>query len=152
MNRYRTRALLCDRTREWAALAVDAELSEFEQALMKAHVERCAECHAFAQDVEEITEQLRAAPLEHPAAPVTLPDRSRVPALRRVQLAAAAAAVVAVTVFGGLAGLLPVGGDVGRDAAAPRSTSLDSQLRELRRETLPARRDVGAFKPPVPLI
>jgi predicted anti-sigma-YlaC factor YlaD len=96
--------MLCDRTREWAALRLDGELSEFERVLMQAHFERCAECRSFAADVTEITEQLRSAPLERLPQPVTLPLRRRVAGFRPVQVAAAAAVVVAAAVLGGIYG------------------------------------------------
>ena len=35
----------------WASLGLDGELSQVEQALLRAHVGRCADCAAFASDV-----------------------------------------------------------------------------------------------------
>jgi predicted anti-sigma-YlaC factor YlaD len=96
--------MLCDRTREWAALELDGELSEFERALMQAHLDRCAECRAFSTDVVEITARLRSAPLEPLPQPVTLPDRRRVASFRHLQVAAAAAVVLAAAGLGGLYG------------------------------------------------
>ena len=55
------RGALCDRARGWAALAPDGELSELERKLLQAHLLRCEECRAFADDVVTITlpEELR---------------------------------------------------------------------------------------------
>ena len=151
MHQFRTRALLCDRSREWAALSVDAELSEFEQALLNAHLERCSACREFAADVRAIAAELRNAPLERPAIPVALPERRRAAGFRGFQVAAAAAAVVAAGVFGGILGLLPNSSSQSREAASPRVVNLDAQLRQLRRDSLRPPSDIGAFKPPIPL-
>jgi predicted anti-sigma-YlaC factor YlaD len=90
-----TRARRCERARQWISLRADGELSEFEHALLGAHLARCAECCAFQLDVSAITRELRAAPLERLRRPVELPSRRRV-SLRGMQVAAAAAAVFAV--------------------------------------------------------
>ena len=149
MHQFRTRALLCDRSREWAALSVDAELSEFEQALLNAHLERCEGCREFAADVRAIARELRAAQLERPEVPVALPERRRAASVRGFQVAAAAAAVMAAGVFGGILGLLPDNRSETREAASTRVVNLDSQLRELRRDSLRPPSDIGTFKPPL---
>jgi anti-sigma factor RsiW len=94
------RRILCERARAWAALSPDGELSTFEQRLLGAHLERCADCQAFAASVGAVTESLRTAapePLPHPIAMSGLPRRrARVlPARRPVYSVAAAAAVIA---------------------------------------------------------
>ena len=138
---HSSRTLLCDRTREWATLRVDAELSEFEQALMSAHLERCAACGRFAADVRAISDALRAAPAEQPSEPIALPARPRVP-LRGVQVAAAAAMFVVAAGLGGVFGSLPVdSGEQAPFAAPPVGTgNPDAQLRALR---------VDSLKPPL---
>ena len=96
----------CERVRAWAALAPDGVLSEIEQRLLDAHLERCGACSAFAVDVDALTERLRAAPLEQPRLPAF-----RAPRLRRqlrlsyvtASAAAVAAAIVGGTVIGGVA-------------------------------------------------
>ena len=131
-----SRALLCDRTREWAALRLDTELSEFEQALMAAHLERCEACRAFAADVRGFTVELRGALLERPGEPVALPARPRV-AFRNVQVAAAAAVFVVAAGLGGIFGSLPAGsGDRATQAAPLAGANPDAQLRALRVEEL----------------
>src|SRR3954468_11239865 len=107
MNSPAPRAMLCERTREWVALRLDGELSEFESAIMGPHLERCDACRAYADDVAAITAELRAAPLAPLARPVDIesPRRMRLP-LRHFQIAAAAALVVAATGLGSLYGAL----------------------------------------------
>lgn len=90
---------MCERTRGWASLALDDELSDFERSLLVGHVERCPECAAFVDDVRELTAELRAAEPALPFRPVTLPEHRRV-AFRSGQLAAAAAVLVAAIGLG----------------------------------------------------
>ena len=92
------RKVFCERARAWAALQSDGELSTFEQRLLDAHLERCAECSAFALRVEAATDALRAAPLEALARPVSVASlhRRRSYAPRRALYSAAAAAAAAM--------------------------------------------------------
>jgi predicted anti-sigma-YlaC factor YlaD len=99
--------MLCERTREWVALRLDGELSEFEDAMMTSHLERCEACRAFAADVDGFTQELRDASPEPLPQPVEIewPRRFRLP-LRQFQVAAAAALVVLATGLGSLYGTL----------------------------------------------
>ena len=99
----------CERARIWVSLRLDGELSEFEEVSLRAHVARCATCAGFALDVDALTTELRAAPLQQPAHPIALPRR-RSTALRVLQLSAAAAAIVLAAGLGSLAGSLSSGG------------------------------------------
>ena len=128
----------CDRARQWLSLDVDGELSEFERALLDAHLARCEDCRSFADDTHEFTALLRAAPLEALTHPVALPSR-RSRLVRPLRVAAAAAAVVAVT------GLAAIVGSFRSDETLPKVTaqvasgpdfSVDAGLRELRRSQL----------------
>lgn len=96
----------CERAREWASLRLDGELSEFEQALLDAHLERCAPCAAYAGNVTAATEALRRAEASRLSVPVALPLRRRGLSLRAVSAAAAAAAIVAAVGIGTLIGSL----------------------------------------------
>ena len=99
-------AFECERARKWASLGLDEELSQVERALLRAHVGRCPRCAEFAGDLEGLTHELRAAPLER-AAPVPLvPVHRRAGRIRVLQLAAAAAAVAVAATLGSLAGSL----------------------------------------------
>src|SRR5262245_57808441 len=96
----------CERSREWASLRLDAELSEFEQALLDAHLERCASCADYARNVTSATEALRRAEASALSAPIALPVRRRALSLRAVSAGAAAAAVFAAVGLGTLIGSL----------------------------------------------
>ena len=80
----------CERARECASLRLDGELSEFEQALLVAHLARCEPCRSFAAELDAVTTRLRNAPLETLEQPVALPARRRI-SRRPVEIAAAAA-------------------------------------------------------------
>ena len=86
----------CIRAREHVSLALDAELSEFERALLAAHLAQCTACRRFEADVVALTKQLRAAPVEALSRPVSLPRHRRFAPARVIQASAAAAAAVAV--------------------------------------------------------
>ena len=111
------RPLLCERTRAWVSHALDSELSEFEQALVRSHLERCGDCSAFASGVASLTEALRAAPLESLPRPVSVPARRRRAGGGMLRIGAAAAAVV-VGAFG-LAGTLSL--PSGSEQEAPQA-------------------------------
>ena len=66
---------VCNRTRMQASLRLDSELSELEEALMAAHLARCAACRSFAGDLETLTGTLRTAPLVEPSVRFQLPHR-----------------------------------------------------------------------------
>jgi predicted anti-sigma-YlaC factor YlaD len=90
---------MCERAREWGSLRLDGELSEFERALLDAHLRRCAGCAAYVLEIGAITEAMRTAELEPLARPIVVPMRRRVGyASRALQAGAAAAAILAVTI------------------------------------------------------
>jgi predicted anti-sigma-YlaC factor YlaD len=147
--------MLCDRTREWAALRMDTELSEFETAIMTAHLDRCEDCRAFAADVAAVTRELRSTPLEPLPHPIELvaPRRFALPR-RHFQVAAAAALVVLATGLGSLYGALRASGTA-EYASAPLvrapmvSDANDMKLREIRLAELRPFQplSIGAAKP-----
>jgi anti-sigma factor RsiW len=93
----------CERARECASLRLDGELSEFEQALLVAHLARCEPCRSFAHELESATNHMRLTPLERLDQPVALPSRRRLRARRPVEVAAAAALLLTTL---GVAGAL----------------------------------------------
>jgi len=95
----------CERARSRVSLGLDGELSKVEQALLRAHVGRCAACAGFALDVDALTRELRTAPLERPAV-VGMPQRRRSAGTPLLQVGAAAAAVAIAAGLGSLAGSL----------------------------------------------
>ena len=115
----------CERVRSLVSLGLDGELSQVEQASLRAHVGRCAACAEFALDLEALTKELRTAPLERPAV-AQMPARRR-SALRTLQVAAAVAAVVLAAGMGSLAGSL-----TSRDGTTPtRVATAPSLVRAL---------------------
>ncbi|HEX7582626.1 MAG TPA: zf-HC2 domain-containing protein [Gaiellaceae bacterium] len=99
------RSAECERARLQASLRLDAELSEIEEASLRAHVGWCAACAGFERELVALTWTLRTAPLRRPAAGVTLPRRRSATA-RVLQISAAAAAVMLAAGLGSLAGSL----------------------------------------------
>jgi len=95
----------CERAHIWVSLGLDGELSEVEQASLRAHVGRCAACAGFTRDVEALTRKLRTAPLERPVV-AGMRRRRRSAGLRALQLGAAAAAIALAAGLGSLAGSL----------------------------------------------
>jgi len=107
---------VCHRTRQQVSLRLDTELSEFEEALVAAHLKRCAACWAFAVDLEVLTETLRAAPLAEPSVRFQLPRRPARIGVARAGTAAAAAITA-----------IAVGGFVGFDSSQTRISASDIQ-------------------------
>jgi predicted anti-sigma-YlaC factor YlaD len=136
----------CVRAREHISLRLDSELSEFERALLGAHLARCGACRRFESDVRAVTERLRAEPLEPLSRPVVVaPRRRRITVARLTQGAAAAAAVLAV----GIGAMLGLATSTAPDNITTRDASAgfpvdgnDTLLRAIR---------VKAMRPP-PLI
>jgi hypothetical protein len=138
MGELHPKPLLCERTRAWVSAAQDGELSEFERALIAAHLERCAECRVFADDVASITEALRTSPLESPAHPITLPARRRRAGASAIRIGGVAAVLVGAL---GLAGSLSLTVPSDTSPEVPIVVSgvpddFDEDLRSLRRDDL----------------
>ncbi len=72
------RAMECERTRQWVSVALDSELSQFERALVKNHVARCADCRSFQRSVTAVTAVVRSSPSERMSRDLYLPARRRV--------------------------------------------------------------------------
>jgi anti-sigma factor RsiW len=153
MSDPQTRAMLCDRTREWLALRLDGEVSEFETTLMQAHLDRCEPCRLFGSELSEITRALRSAPLEPLLQPVMIPRRRRLaPVTRQLQALAAAALLVLAAGIGGIFGAWQ--GPADREVSPPLTrspmlASADPLLRNERLQSLVPSRPLplGAAKP-----
>jgi anti-sigma factor RsiW len=87
----------CSRVRAQVSLQLDDELSQLERRMVSAHLERCHDCRIFADEVEEFTLQLRAAPLLALERPIAV-RRPRSLSILRMQ--AGVAAVLAVVAVG----------------------------------------------------
>lgn len=85
------------------SLALDGELSELERAMLRAHVDGCAECSVVETDLVGLTFELRAPSFESLRRPIVVPRR-RARALRAFEASAAVAATIAITLAVGLAG------------------------------------------------
>jgi anti-sigma factor RsiW len=140
MGSLHPRPLLCERTRGWASLDLDGELSDFERALMRSHVERCPACSLFVQEIGSATLALREAPPERIPHPVVLPARPRRVRAGALRLGAVAGVVVGAL---GLAGSLTI--DPGGPApaqievrGAPTDQQNDRLLRVAQRMALTA--------------
>jgi predicted anti-sigma-YlaC factor YlaD len=108
MNGFRLQPRTCERSREWASLRLDSELSELEQALLDAHLARCESCATYARAIQGATERIRSAAPIRLGEPISLPSRRRAfPAARAFRAGSATAAVIACavglgTLFGSL--------------------------------------------------
>jgi anti-sigma factor RsiW len=127
----------CERTGALASLALDAQLSEVEEARLTAHLRACPECERRVGEMRALTDALRGAPLEEPARRLVVP--ARIGRARRSRHLAARAALAA-TLAAAAAGLGVLAGSVGREPAreapaGPEIAFLDErrELRELRR-------------------
>jgi anti-sigma factor RsiW len=128
MGTLHQRSLLCERSRGWVSLSLDGELSEFERALLDAHLGRCAECSVFAADTRAATTLLRAAPLERPLQQISPPAIRRRIGASALRVGAAAAVVVGAL---GLAGSMTVSSGP-RVSAVPRGASDQTSDRLIR--------------------
>jgi predicted anti-sigma-YlaC factor YlaD len=127
MEAHHQQSAICERARSWISLRVDDELSEFECALLDAHLTRCDACADFAEDVGSMTFALRTEPLESLSRPLAVPSRRR----RNMALparAAASAAALLVTIGGAFAVL----GHSGPQPLASHSARVNNDLRLLR--------------------
>lgn len=121
----------CERARTQLSARFDGELNELEDAELRRHLAVCASCSAYEAEVGTFSRMLRTAPLEELEFPIFVPRTRRIAA--RIQVGAAAAAVLATVVFASLSGALN-----GRDlrflsaSSAPRPAYLDSASYEQR--------------------
>lgn len=93
----------CERCREQVSLELDAELTEFESAVLRRHLRACAGCRAFAADLQAVTALLRSTVPVEPGR-VEVPVRRRRRAHGAAIAAATAAAAVAAAFVGGFSG------------------------------------------------
>lgn len=118
-------SLVCSRVRSQVSLALDGELSQLEQAMVQRHLEGCAACRAFHDELTAVTSAIRHAPLVPLERPVVLPRprRARIAAVRGMAVRAGAVAA-------GIALVLGIGLDVGSSfrsqPTATRPAYLDS--------------------------
>jgi predicted anti-sigma-YlaC factor YlaD len=152
MTMYQQRPATCDRARAWISRRADDELSEFECALLDAHLKNCASCATFDADVDAMTTLLRTQPLERMSHPVAVSGRRR----RRLALpvgAVASAAAVIVTIGGAFAMLGSSGPNRPQHANTGTSILVQKLLHAERATagaTPPKARVLASAKTPVP--
>ena len=121
----------CERARSQLSARFDGELNQLEDAELRRHLAGCPSCSAYEAEVGAFSRILRTAPLDEPEFPIFVPRKRRLAA--RMQVGAAAAAVVATVVFASLSGALN-----GRQlrflnaSSVPRPAYLDSASYEQR--------------------
>ncbi len=86
----------CSRVRAQVSLQLDDELSQLERRMVSAHLERCHDCSLYAEEVEEFTLALRAAPMVSLDRAIVVTRPRRLSILRMQAGVAAVLAVVAV--------------------------------------------------------
>jgi len=89
----------CARARESVSAQLDDELSEPELDRLENHLLVCPECSAWAEQVRDVTLQLRGAPLEQVPGRFVLPRPGRGWRVGSALAIASAAAVVATMFF-----------------------------------------------------
>ncbi|HLM33010.1 MAG TPA: zf-HC2 domain-containing protein [Gaiellaceae bacterium] len=137
---------LCERTRAWASLELDGELSELEGVLFHEHVRSCEECAAVVEDLRQIAVIVRTTPLAEPSrSGFGFPARAAQPRARPLAVRALVAAAVIVLA----AGLGLLGNSLGGSPRAPQPAnpefaflplSVDRQIRGLRQVPKPKQR------------
>jgi anti-sigma factor RsiW len=91
--------MVCTRVREQVSLELDGELSQLEQRMLSAHLDRCPRCAAYAADVRDVTERIRNAPPASMQRPVVV-RRHRSFTTVRLQVGVAAAFALAALGLG----------------------------------------------------
>jgi predicted anti-sigma-YlaC factor YlaD len=138
----------CDRARAWVSLRLDDEISEFEDALLNAHLRRCAACREFESSVRGAVLALRAQPLERVEHPVVVAGRRRI-AVRPAAVARVAAVVAAVVGVSTVVSMQATKGPTSHaPTPAPAAVTTDDQdleqLRTLRVMQLGGRPPLGS--------
>ena len=130
---------MCDRVRSQVSLDLDGELSMLERAMVSRHVERCAACSSFSDDVATFTSSLRDAPLETPGRLLFVPRLRRSfadvrTATFRAGAAAAGIAAVLMLAFGSNAVVGSKGFPRSASSAPAYPQSIDYELTLMEQE------------------
>ena len=118
----------CDQIRGVISESLDEELSQVEGARLGAHLARCAACRAYSAQVAHTAHLLREAPLETLDFPIALPSR-RLAIARRLQVAAAAAALLVTVGLSAIVGSVGGGGSGLSVSSASASSAQSAKLR-----------------------
>ena len=119
----------CQRVREQVSLLLDDELSQLERRMLGAHLRRCADCSAYADEVTTFTDQIRYAPMESLSRQIVVQRRRRIPAMRLQAGVAAALAFAALGLGSQLAaGPNPEGTAFGTITRYPSTAELQREI------------------------
>jgi predicted anti-sigma-YlaC factor YlaD len=130
----------CDGARAQVSRRLDGEISQLEERMLTAHLERCSDCRTFAADVADFTRDLRAAPLERLEHPIVI-RRPRRASLARLQVGVAAAIAIAA-----IGSVLQIGiRSTGSSSSVATPTKFETTNQVLR-EVQQIIRDGRAFK------
>jgi anti-sigma factor RsiW len=121
----------CDPMRELFSASVDGELSELDAARLQAHLAVCGGCREYAAAAEAAARLLRQTPLEELTVPIVLPSR-RLGFARKLQVAAAAAALVVTVGLSAAVANLSSGPQARAHSSSARNASLRFPEQELR--------------------
>src|SRR2546423_11126794 len=122
----------CDRLRGQVSALLDGELTRCGSARLQAPLAGCESCRAFAATAGAASQLLQAAPLEELQFPVALPSRRRLAAARKLQVAAAAAALTVTVGLSAALGTLSSGPRAHSSARAANNPRLRFPEQELK--------------------
>jgi predicted anti-sigma-YlaC factor YlaD len=124
----------CDRMRELFSASLDGELAELDSLRLQGHLATCGGCRAYASAAEAAARLVRETPLEQLTVPIVIPGR-RYAVARKLQVAAAAAAVTATVGLSVAVGTISGPSSARAPHATPSATLRfpDQELRMLQR-------------------
>lgn len=112
----------CEQIRGALSESLDGELAEIDHARLEAHLAHCAACRAYSADAAGTARLLREAPLEQLDFPIALPSR-RLALARRLQVTAAAAALLVTVGLSAVVGSVGSGGGSGLSVSSASASS-----------------------------
>jgi predicted anti-sigma-YlaC factor YlaD len=118
----------CEQIRGALSESLDGELAEIDHARLEAHLAHCAACRAYSADVAGTARLLREAPLEQLDFPIALPSR-RLALARRLQVTAAAAALLVTVGLSAVVGSVGSGGGSGLSVSSASASAQPAKLR-----------------------
>jgi predicted anti-sigma-YlaC factor YlaD len=130
----------CDHIRELSSASVDGELSELDDARVQSHLTACAACRAFAATAAQTSRLVSETPLDDLNIRIVMPSR-RLALARRLQVGAAAAAIVVTVGLSAVVSTMGTSSSPARPAKAQQQVSNfrfpDQELRLLERTSRP---------------
>ena len=118
----------CEQIRGAISESLDGELAELDHVRLEAHLAHCAACRAYSADAAGTARLLRSAPLEQLEFPIALPSR-RLALARRLQVTAAAAALLVTVGLSAVVGSVGSGGSGLSVSSASASSAQPAKLR-----------------------